>query len=595
MADDQQGSPSARLAASRLQRSRQRVASPPERSRQRVASPPAGASMKVPPAGVCAACNGNLDYGEVVHALGGSWHRMCFMCVSCRQIIAAGAPLMQQQGLPCCMPCWEEHFADRCAACKKPIGAGARAITLQDRSGRQYHSDCFVCSACRSPLKDDVLPANGALNCRPCWMKLHAERCDGCGKPFNPGGRYVTCGARQLHPACFCCEGCGAALADGTYVPHGDCAMCGDCDAERNAPRCARCSQPIRGRFIEFGGQTLHAACFTCDECGAALADAKHVPRSAGAVCVACERENHAPHCAACGRPIEGDFVSTVGEGGVEHTRHKGCFTCTQCSTQLGGPKPWYQHGGSLYCATHFRERQGRVCTICGARLLEWVSNAFGEVSCTTHSNLPTCHGCCRWVAEGAPGTRTLADGRAACARCAAIAVDAQPDAADLLSRVRAFLRTALGMAADGEPTAKEEPCWRDGTVFYLPAADDIPLRLLDRPSLLRRNAHAMTRSLHAEHACPLGLTSTKELTRTIRGSGEHVPMRTRERMAPHMPRAVCESRWNVFPNATRGPTVPVCLTPRGPSSPHAHVPSLDALSLDPRPPRIPTTARPAP
>ena len=69
--------------------------------------------------GICAACNKPI-VGQVVTALGKTWHPEHFACVVC-ELPLGSRNFFERDGKPYCEKDYHELYAPRCAYCNQPI------------------------------------------------------------------------------------------------------------------------------------------------------------------------------------------------------------------------------------------------------------------------------------------------------------------------------------------------------------------------------------------------------------------------------------------------------------------------------------------
>jgi paxillin len=69
--------------------------------------------------GCCHACNKPI-VGQVVTALGKTWHMEHFTCTHCNRELAT-QNFFDRDGKPYCEADYHELFSPRCAYCNKPI------------------------------------------------------------------------------------------------------------------------------------------------------------------------------------------------------------------------------------------------------------------------------------------------------------------------------------------------------------------------------------------------------------------------------------------------------------------------------------------
>lgn len=97
--------------------------------------------------GCCNACEKPI-VGQVITALGKTWHPEHFVCTHCTQELGT-RNFFERDGHPYCEPDYHNLFSPRCAYCNGPI---LDVITHQQREHRQshrYNTGSFV-SVCLS-------------------------------------------------------------------------------------------------------------------------------------------------------------------------------------------------------------------------------------------------------------------------------------------------------------------------------------------------------------------------------------------------------------------------------------------------------------
>ncbi|KAI8086371.1 uncharacterized protein BX664DRAFT_264809 [Halteromyces radiatus] len=112
----------------------------------------------------CQGC-GNYIKGSFVGALGGDWHKECFVCADCGKPFPSGT-FHVRDNRPYC----EQHAKtssnnsnisdkNKCYVCKESL-AGAKLIA--SAFGNNYHPQHFQCTSCQRPLSARV-PGNTEL------------------------------------------------------------------------------------------------------------------------------------------------------------------------------------------------------------------------------------------------------------------------------------------------------------------------------------------------------------------------------------------------------------------------------------------------
>ncbi|VDM58597.1 unnamed protein product, partial [Angiostrongylus costaricensis] len=95
----------------------------------------------------CAACGQPLHSGQVLLALGLSWHVYCFKCSECGAVLHG--EYMSHDGKPLCLRDYNEKHGVKCYECHKFI-----AGKVLQAGGYKFHPTCARCSRCGSHFGD---------------------------------------------------------------------------------------------------------------------------------------------------------------------------------------------------------------------------------------------------------------------------------------------------------------------------------------------------------------------------------------------------------------------------------------------------------
>ncbi|XP_076452873.1 uncharacterized protein LOC143288363 isoform X3 [Babylonia areolata] len=209
--------------------------------------------------GVCAACNKPI-VGQVIAALGRTWHVEHFVCAHCEQPLGT-SNFYERDGVAYCEVDYHNLFAPRCAYCNGPIVD--KCITALEK---MWHPEHFFCAQCGRQFGDeDFHEKNGKAYCRDDYFQMFAPKCGGCGMPIMEN--YISALNRQWHPQCFCCWECQAPFGTGSFYDHDGLPYCETHYHAKKGSLCASCQKPITGRCITAMFKKFHPEHFVCAFC----------------------------------------------------------------------------------------------------------------------------------------------------------------------------------------------------------------------------------------------------------------------------------------------------------------------------------------
>ncbi|CAH2059771.1 unnamed protein product, partial [Iphiclides podalirius] len=212
----------------------------------------------------CAACNQYVE-GEVVSALGNTYHQKCFTCARCKRAFPSGEKVTYTGSEVICGECAapQRHTARAArspdAASPAPPAAPASPPTPGSPSSPAS------ASSPASPDRDDVDRRQPDPN-----------DCAGCGQELSEGQALVALD-RQWHTWCFACGECGGVLR-GEYMGRGGVPYC-ERDYQRlYGVRCAYCRRYISGKVLQAGdNHHFHPTCARCTKCGDPFGDGEEM------------------------------------------------------------------------------------------------------------------------------------------------------------------------------------------------------------------------------------------------------------------------------------------------------------------------------
>ncbi|XP_063077707.1 actin-binding LIM protein 1 isoform X3 [Engraulis encrasicolus] len=179
-------------------------------------------------------CNGCGDFveGEVVTALGKTYHPACFVCTICKRPFPAG-DRVTFNGKDClCQRCVQPmaptpkdiSTSSNCAGCGRDIKNGQALLALD----RQWHLGCFKCKACGKVLSGEYISKDGAPYCEKDYQIHFGVQCEACRQYIT--GKVLEAGDKHYHPSCARCSRCNQMFTEGeemylqgSTVWHPDC------------------------------------------------------------------------------------------------------------------------------------------------------------------------------------------------------------------------------------------------------------------------------------------------------------------------------------------------------------------------------------
>ncbi|RWS15353.1 paxillin-like isoform X2 [Dinothrombium tinctorium] len=215
--------------------------------------------------GHCHACHKPI-VGQVVTALGKTWHPEHFTCVSCNCELGT-KNFFERDGAPYCETDYHNLFSPRCAYCNAPIldvrYGGDKCVTALDRT---WHTEHFFCAQCGKQFGDDGFhEKDGKPYCREDYFDLFAPKCGGCNTAITDN--YISALNSQWHPDCFVCRDCRCPFVGGSFFDHEGQPYCETHYHAKRGSLCAGCHKPITGRCITAMFRKFHPEHFVCSFC----------------------------------------------------------------------------------------------------------------------------------------------------------------------------------------------------------------------------------------------------------------------------------------------------------------------------------------
>ncbi|XP_075468089.1 actin-binding LIM protein 1 isoform X4 [Ascaphus truei] len=193
----------------------------------------------------CSGC-GEFVEGEVVTALGKTYHPNCFACTVCnhspdrdsekacyRRPFPPG-DRVTFNGRDClCQSCAAQPMSpgpkelsnsSSCAGCGRDIKNGQALLALE----KQWHLGCFKCKACGKVLTGEYISKDGSPYCEKDYQLQFGVKCEACHEFIT--GKVLEAGDKHYHPSCARCSRCNQMFTEGeemylqgSTVWHPDC------------------------------------------------------------------------------------------------------------------------------------------------------------------------------------------------------------------------------------------------------------------------------------------------------------------------------------------------------------------------------------
>uniref|UniRef100_A0A3Q2XBR6 Actin binding LIM protein family, member 3 n=1 Tax=Hippocampus comes TaxID=109280 RepID=A0A3Q2XBR6_HIPCM len=166
----------------------------------------------------CDRCD-NFITGEVVSALGRTYHPKCFVCSVCSKPFPIG-DRVTFSGKDCvCQHCSGSlakpnepikiHGPSHCAGCRAEIKQGQSLLALE----KQWHISCFRCQTCNMVLTGEYISKDGVPYCEADYHAQYGVKCEGCCRYIS--GRVLEAGGKHYHPTCARCARCNLMFKEG--------------------------------------------------------------------------------------------------------------------------------------------------------------------------------------------------------------------------------------------------------------------------------------------------------------------------------------------------------------------------------------------
>ncbi|XP_018336375.1 paxillin isoform X2 [Agrilus planipennis] len=209
--------------------------------------------------GCCGACEKPI-VGQVITALGKTWHPEHFTCAHCTQELGT-RNFFERDGKPYCEPDYHNLFSPRCAYCNGPILD--KCVTALDKT---WHMEHFFCAQCGKQFGEEGFhEREGKPYCKDDYFDMFAPKCGACSRAIMEN--YISALNAQWHPDCFVCRDCRQPFYGGSFFDHDGQPYCETHYHSKRGSLCAGCHKPITGRCITAMFRKFHPEHFVCAFC----------------------------------------------------------------------------------------------------------------------------------------------------------------------------------------------------------------------------------------------------------------------------------------------------------------------------------------
>ncbi|XP_078786825.1 actin-binding LIM protein 3 isoform X21 [Oryzias latipes] len=218
---------------------------------------------------MCDRC-GEVCRGEVVRVKSTHFHVHCFTCQVCGcNLVHSG--FFHHSGEYICTDDYQRLYGTQCDSCSQYITG--EVVSALGRTYHSHCFVCSICRS-PFPIGDRVTFCGKKCVCQQCSHSLNSDKpvmvhgpsyCAGCGEEIRQGQSLLAL-ERQWHVSCFKCWTCGCVLT-GEYISKDGKPYCETDYHTQFGIRCGSCNRYISGRVLEAGGKHYHPSCARCARC----------------------------------------------------------------------------------------------------------------------------------------------------------------------------------------------------------------------------------------------------------------------------------------------------------------------------------------
>ncbi|XP_057215174.1 actin-binding LIM protein 2 isoform X11 [Triplophysa rosa] len=165
----------------------------------------------------CFSCEEFIE-GEVVSALGKTYHPRCFVCAACKQPFPAGGRVTFNGKECICEKCTQPvpvnskappQAVHNCCGCGKEFENEQSLVALD----KHWHLGCFKCKVCNKVLNAEYISKDGIPYCEADYHAMFGIQCETCKKYIT--GKVLEAGEKHYHPTCARCARCDKMFGEG--------------------------------------------------------------------------------------------------------------------------------------------------------------------------------------------------------------------------------------------------------------------------------------------------------------------------------------------------------------------------------------------
>ena len=242
----------------------------------------------------CKGCRKKCS-GEVLRVNDVYFHNQCFRCKGCEQNLSQGGFFTRDKDY-FCAPCYQANFGTKCSKCGQYVEG--EVVTALGKTYHQNCFRCAGCQKpfptgervtftgknclCQKCAVNDVTAATttsvgGGSVSTPCTTTAAEEgKCAGCGAELKDGQALMALD-KHYHVWCFKCKSCGT-LLHGEYMGKDGEPYCERDYQSLFGVKCSYCFRFISGKVLQAGDNNhFHPTCARCTKCGEPFGDGEEM------------------------------------------------------------------------------------------------------------------------------------------------------------------------------------------------------------------------------------------------------------------------------------------------------------------------------